>query len=117
MPKSSEDLIESVDEVIELSLKMMRDPRQCALFFKSLDRALNKDAKGRVSFRTYQVAWRRLYFAKAYDGTNAEALAAEMGVSRDTVENDIRWVHEQRRAKRNGKKTINMSLVETAEKS
>jgi hypothetical protein len=90
---------ESIETVIDVSYKTVRNAKACALLFAQLDKVLNKDQNGKVSFRTYAIAWRRIYVGKVFDGKNTEELAKMFNISDQTIQNDIKWFRENQRKK------------------
>ncbi len=90
---------ENIETVLDMSYKLLKNAEMCAVFFSRLDKSLNKDQCGRVQFKTYAIAWRRVYVGIAYDGRNTNELAKKFNVSTDTIKRDIAWYRKSQRQK------------------
>ena len=95
----SEEDIESIETVLEMGCKAFRSLEASAMFFMKLDKSLNKDQSGRVNFRTYAIAQRRICIGKSFNGTNAQELAKKFEVSVDTVKRDLELYRANQREK------------------
>jgi hypothetical protein len=95
----SQEDIESIETVIDLGFKTFKSLEASAMFFIKLDKILNKDQNGKVSFRTYAIAQRRICIGKSFNGTNIQELATKFEVSIDTAKRDLEIYRANQREK------------------
>jgi DNA-binding NarL/FixJ family response regulator len=100
MPKRTLDIQEEIESVKEVLDKFIPNPRSQHHFFKSLQDRLNCDDHGKISFKPHVLASRRRLVFSLFKGNNHKEIANEIGVSVDTVYNDLNWLENQKRLRR-----------------
>jgi Mor family transcriptional regulator len=95
---SRED-IECIETILDLGCKAFKSIEASAIFFMHLDKSLNKDANGRVNFKSIAIAQRRMCVGRSFDGTNMPQLAKKFEVSVDTIKRDLELYRANQREK------------------
>jgi DNA-binding NarL/FixJ family response regulator len=100
MPIIKLETFQSITRVQEVVTKYIPDPIIQYRFFRDLQKSLCIDEKGKVSFKPYLLSYRRRSVDKLFSGENHEEVAKTLGISVDTVKNDVRHNYENHQKKK-----------------
>lgn len=87
---------ESVETVEQAIRRFVPDSMSQYRLMISLEKSLERDDRGRVQFKTYAIAWRRRVVRELLKSLTQTEIAEKLGVPVATVQNDVRWLYENR---------------------